>query len=247
MDNQAIILEESPDEIIQDIVVQSRGEHKRTLRGETKQYEEESQVSDEQYHIFEHFRVSHETWCPRLRIQRCGLIYLHRNTNWPLAIVRCISPETRLCNGYDVHAQFYDLKTGELSVTTYDLFIENINVPRCDGVLFCLNLIDHQYSAQGRFAGGGADKLLDSFMETLGWREEQPERKKIQVRKRVQLEPTPQEPTVMSHPCEVLSCKNCRNLCKQKVFCSLCHYVYCSRGCLKQDRARHKTMCKNMK
>lgn len=246
MDNENLMWELSSEEIIQ-TDPQERGEHKRTQRGDTKHDEQQREVSDDQYHIFQHFRLSHETWYPRLRIERCGLIYLHANTNWPMAIVRCISPETRLCNGYDVHAQFYDLNTGELSVTTYPLFIENQNVPRCDGVLFCLDLLDRQYCAQGIVDGGSADHIMNSFMETLGWREEQPKRKKVQVRRRIQLETPPQEAVVESHAREVLSCKNCINLCKQKVYCAQCHDVYCSRGCLKQDRVKHRTICKSMK
>lgn len=148
----------------------------QTKRRAAASSEVEETTDDEYLHFFEHFTVQPMFWGVFLKVERMGLVYLHRGTNKPLMIVRRLAPENGEVTGYNVYFQCAEDKA-QNKVVFIKLDLNQEGFIREDYQLalnFTLDQVAEQYIDEGVLADEHeAITYCDAFVKTMGLKMEQ--------------------------------------------------------------------------
>ncbi len=80
-------------------------DEKKANKRKAEDEEEEVETDDSLVQFFGDFKVPTLFWGVYKKIENMGLLYLHRGTNKPLAIIRRCNAETGAISGYSLYVQ----------------------------------------------------------------------------------------------------------------------------------------------
>ena len=120
--------------------------------------------------FFGEFRVPTIFWGVYKKIENMGILYLHRGTNKPLAIIRRVNPENNHITGYNLYFQTDEEKEQQLvgMIKLDSTLMGNTEEDKRLAICHTMDQVAEQYIKEGVLEDTeDAMRYCDEFMETL--------------------------------------------------------------------------------